>query len=579
MRSLFFTRILVAYSIIVLALFSVSFYFASRSVRTYHLDAVTKGLGGVNAIMCREILPCLGTAPTKELDAYVRHVGALTQKRITVIAMDGKVLADSEIEAARMENHGGRPEVADALRGRVGCSLRMSDTLKEQMLYVAAPVLRDGSVVAAVRSSEHVATLDMFLGRLRGSMLCSALVVTLLALAAVFIVSRKWSRPVEALVQAARNVAGGNLDTKVYVDTRDETAVLAMSFNDMVARVKQSVDALARQKDELAALIAALREGLLVVQLDGKAAMVNASFSALTGIAVKEGANYWESIRTPAVMELVERVLAERRHVHVDTEINGRQLVCNAEFIAQSGRAIITVHDVTEIAATAKMKREFVSNVSHELRTPLTSIKGFAETMLDGAQPEARRHIEVIVRNTERLINIVEDLLRLSDLERESFRLDLADTDVVDVLASVAKSLEKRFAEKGIMLVLEMPSAPLVVKADVFRLEQVFVNLLDNAAKYTDQGRVVVAARVGESGGAVVSVRDTGVGIPARNLPHIFERFYVVDKSRSRKLGGTGLGLAIVKHIVLLHHGTVAVESEEGKGSTFTVTLPGVVGS
>jgi len=574
MRSLLFTRILTAYSIIVLALFIAFFVFSNRAVRRYHLDAVGKSLADADAIVNHEILPYVTNAGArKDLQAYVLHVGKLTQKRITVVAPDGRVIADSEGDPATMDNHSGRLEIAEALRGRPGSSLRLSDTLKEPMLYVATPVMLDGKPVAAVRSSVPMNTLDAFLSSLRGTMLVIALIAAVLALASVFAVSRKWSRPIELLAQAARDVAAGKLDTKVYVDTRDETAALSLSFNDMVARVRGLLADQARRTDELNTIIASLDEGLVVIRADGSVILCNDRFTVLTGIPVRLKASYWESIRTPVVMEVAERALAERRHVQRELDINDRHLVCSGTFVETAGTAVITLHDVTDIMAMVKMKKEFVSNVSHELRTPLTSIKGYAETLLDGATPEARKYLEIVVRNTERLIAIVEDLLHLSELERDGCRLDLDTVDAGVVVANAAKSLEKRFAEKGLALVLNIPHGLTLVSADPFRIEQVVVNLLDNALKYTESGRVTVTVGSG-SGEVTVTVEDTGSGIPARDLPHIFERFYVVDKSRARKLGGTGLGLAIAKHIVLLHNGKIEARSDEGKGSAFTVSLP-----
>ncbi len=572
MKSALFTRILTAYSLIVLVLFVVFFFLSTRAVRNYYLGTVERSLADVGAIACHETLALLTNAAPAHLQPYIRHVGALTQKRISVIAPDGTVLADSEGDPARMENHAARPEVAQALRGTRGTALRISETLKEPLLYLALPLYDHDRLLAVVRVSTNLGAFESFLADLRGTMFLIALVMAILALAAIFVVSRRWSKPIELLAQAARAVAAGNLDTKVYVDTRDETAALALCFNDMVARIKHSLDELARQKDELNTIIVNLCEGLLVLQADGVVTVCNASFEALAGVAITRGAPYWECIRAPDIMELIERVLIEHRHVQRESELNGRHLLCNGDYAASSGHAVITLHDISDIMAVAKIKKDFVTNVSHELRTPLTSIKGFAETLLETASPADRRYVDIILRNTERLINIVADLLRLSELEREGFTLTCELLDLKELVESVARTFEKRAADKGLQLVLNLPgAAPLT--GDGFKLEQVFVNLLDNAIKYTEQGQVRISLR-SEPQQLVAVIEDTGAGIPDKDLPHVFERFYVVDKSRARALGGTGLGLAIAKHIVLLHHGTIDVTSALNHGTTFTVCLP-----
>jgi len=572
MKATFFTRILTAYSIIVLVLFVVFFFLSMRAVRNYYRGTVERSLADVGAIACHETMVLLTNATPAQLQPYICHVGALTQKRISVIAPDGSVLADSEGDPRRMENHAARPEVVMALRGQRGTALRRSETLKEPLLYLALPLYDHERLLAVVRVSTNLGAFETFLTDLRGTMFLIALVMAVLALAVIFVVAHRWSKPIELLAHAARAVAAGKLDTKVYVETRDETAALALCFNDMVARIKSSLDELARQKDELNTIIVNLREGLLVLQADGIVTVCNASFETLAGVAIKRGAPYWESIRMPDLMELIERVLAERRHVQRESELNGRHLLCSADYAASAGHAVIMLHDISDIMAVAKMKRDFVTNVSHELRTPLTSIKGFTETLLETASPDTRRYLDIILRNTERLTYIVADLLRLSELEHEGFILEREPLDLKELIENVARTFEKRMADKGLQLVLDMPSAaPLA--GDAFKLEQVFVNVIDNAIKYTGQGQLRISLRA-EPQQFVALIEDTGAGIPAKDLPHVFERFYVVDKSRARALGGTGLGLAIVKHIVLLHHGTIDVASEINHGTTITICLP-----
>jgi two-component system phosphate regulon sensor histidine kinase PhoR len=573
MRSAFFMRVFTTFSAIVLALFVAAFFLATRAVRTQYLAIVERGLADVGAIACHATLPLLTNAAHAQLQPYIQHVGALTQTRISIIAPDGTVLADSQADPARMDNHAVRPEVAQALRGVRGTARRLSETSREPLLYLAVPLDDHGRLLAVVRVSTSVGAFETFLADLRGRLALSALVMVALALLVMYLVWRRWAQPIELLARAARAVAAGDLTTKVYIDARDETATLGRCFNEMVARLKQNHATLARQKDELNTILANLSEGLLVLRQDGVVTLCNASFDALTGVSVTRGAAYWEAIRTPDLMEQIERVLADHRHSQRSVELNGRHVLCSADYAIGSDHAVITLHDISDIMAMARMKREFVTNVSHELRTPLASIKGFAETLQETVSADERHYVDIILRNTERLINIVADLLHLSQLERDGFTLECDRAVLNEIIDNVARTFMKRAADKGLQLVLDLPAAPLTLSADAFRLEQVFVNLLDNAIKYTDHGHVRIAAHA-EDAHIIITVADTGAGIPAKDLPRVFERFYVVDKSRARAMGGTGLGLAIAKHIVQLHRGTIDVTSQPGQGTTFTISLP-----
>ncbi len=266
----------------------------------------------------------------------------------------------------------------------------------------------------------------------------------------------------------------------------------------------------------------------------------------------------------------------ERKNLSHEITVNEMVFLCSASFLKTDGGIVVVFHDISEIKRLEKIKSDFVLNVSHELRTPLTSIKGYADTIDEGSLSEENRHyLTIIRRNTERLINIVGDLLTLSKLEEREFALSLEPVALPFLIERVLKLFEDQARSKGFSLKMEAPEDLPPVLGDPFKLEQVFINLLDNAMKYTDAGGIAITVAL--SGDEVIAkVSDTGTGIPQEHIPRIFERFYVVDKSRSKKMGGTGLGLSIVKHIVLLHNGTVRVESAAGKGSAFIVSLPAV---
>jgi two-component system phosphate regulon sensor histidine kinase PhoR len=286
-----------------------------------------------------------------------------------------------------------------------------------------------------------------------------------------------------------------------------------------------------------------------------------------------EGKFYWQTMRSPQLAELLKKVGTERRNFMEELTWGDRIFMCSVTLLEGGEETVSIFHDITEIKNIEEIKKDFVINVSHELRTPLTAIKGYAETLrreVDTAP--GKKYVEIVERNTNRLINIVNDLLLLSRLEEKAV-LELEDIDLGGFLENVIRIFDQRLKDKRLSLVVDVKENLPTIKADSFKLEQMLVNLLDNAIKYTDHGEIAISVGVQENR-VRIQVRDTGIGIPKENIPRIFERFYVVDKSRSRKSGGTGLGLSIVKHIVFLHQGTIGIESIPGEGTTVTVMLP-----
>ncbi|MCX6842829.1 MAG: ATP-binding protein [candidate division WOR-3 bacterium] len=393
-----------------------------------------------------------------------------------------------------------------------------------------------------------------------------------------FLTAHVLTQPVKSLTAAFRRISAGDLDVRVLPARQGRLRELGDSFNEMAFRTQELVAELTRQREALNTVIASIQEGLAVLDSSGVIVLANDSFRRICADRDVVGKHYWEAIRDPHVAGLVKAVGPGQSTATRRCDLGGRDYVCSAGFLPAADRLVLTLHDVTEISRTAEVKRDFVQNVSHELRTPLTAIKGFAETMQPTIDEANRPYLETIIRNTDRLVSLVQDLLTLSELEERGTELQVEDVDLKAMAEQILKLFEPRARAKGLVLrlsissLLPLPSS-LLLRADRFKLEQVFINLLDNAVKYTDRGEVeLVLGR--EDGEAVIKVRDTGPGIAPEHLPRLFERFYVVDKGRSRQLGGTGLGLSIVKHIVLLHSGEVTVESTPGAGTTFTITIP-----
>jgi two-component system phosphate regulon sensor histidine kinase PhoR len=375
------------------------------------------------------------------------------------------------------------------------------------------------------------------------------------------------------LTGAARQVAGGNFQTRVTILNKDEFKELGTAFNSMTGQVHRLFTEVSRQKEELIQMIASIREGLVVMAKDGKITLTNDSFKELIGEKTPEGKFHWEVIRRPKIQEFIERAMACGGLVTEEVRLDERYLLCTAGSLGPQGGLIITFHDLSDVKRVEAMKKDFIVNASHELRTPLSAIMGAMETLEDDGSCDDKATLDILKRHVERLRNIVDDLLRLSELEDKGLKLDIKDIDIRQVADSVLQLFSARFKDKGLTAEIRAAADLPRLRADAYQVEQMLINLVDNAVKYTEKGGVVISLKADPREFAI-DVEDTGYGIAPEHLPRLFERFYVVDKSRSRKLGGTGLGLAIVKHIVQLHGGTITVASKEGKGTTFTVRIP-----
>jgi len=472
-----------------------------------------------------------------------------------------------------MENHLFRPEIQASLRGEKQMSIRASSTLKTDMMYMSIPVAVDGQVKGALRLSYFMKDFKALMATLRGDLLKDVGLVTLLALVLAIFLTRSVTGPLREVIDASSKVAAGDFDVTVSTRRSGEFRGLARSFNAMTGKLKDMFGEIRLQNEEIGSILASIREGLCVLDGDARIILCNAGFRRIAGNDAPEGRHFWEVVRSSAAAEVVRKVRETGAEAGAEAAIVDRTDDCSAARPAAGDRSVVTLHDVTEFRALEKTKRDFAVNVSHELKTPLTAIKGFVETMEPRAGEENKPYLEIIRRNTDRLIAIVEDLLVLSQLEDRGQKFEKSDLPVRPLAENILKVFEKRAREKGLTLSLEAaPDLP-PVKADPLQVEGLLLNLVDNAVKYTEKGTVTVRL-ASRRDRFVIEVADTGIGIDAAHLPHIFERFYVADKSRSKKLGGTGLGLSIVKHMVMAHDGTVSVASRLGEGTTFTVSLP-----
>ena len=519
-------------------------------------------------------------------DAWCRAIARQSSSRVTVIRTDGVVLGDSERESALMDNHADRPEVIPALRGEVGSSERFSHTLQHEMVYVAVPYRENDRMAAVVRASLPLRTIGEVLGSFYWQMVVATIGVALLAATVSLVISRLMSRPLEEIRRGAERFAKGELTHKLLPPDSEELAALTDSMNQMAAQLDERIRTVTEQRNEHEAILDSMVEGVIAVDTDERIISLNDATGRMFAIDpdAARGKTLQEAIRNSELQEFTRTALKEDEPAQKDILVRGereRALQANGAKLSNAEGvrigAVIVLNDITKIRRLEQVRRDFVENVSHELKTPITSIKGFIETLRDGgvAEDKRRHFLGIVARQSDRLNAIVEDLLLLARTERasEAGGPPMELTRVCDVLRDAVEDCTLIATEKNITIDVSCDQE-LASLLSPHLVEQAVANLIDNAVKYSEAGRSVDVAAEKDDGDLVIRVADQGFGIERDKLPRLFERFFRVDKARSRTLGGTGLGLAIVKHIAEAHGGRVAVESVAGEGSTFTIHIP-----
>lgn len=387
-----------------------------------------------------------------------------------------------------------------------------------------------------------------------------------------YLLYRNIKRGVDELNIASQRIANGHYHIQFVPSRFREFNQLFFTFRQLAETIQANNLELRQKKSWLTTILNSIQEGLLVLDPSGKILITNTSFQKMVGTDRTEDRFYWQVIRHPEMSDVITRLQPQGEAISREIELAGRHFLLNA-VCSSTGDKVITFSDISEIVRVAEMKRDFIQNVSHELRTPLTAIKGYIETMEESVTGRELEYLNIIKRHTGRLIQLVNDLLVLSRLETAELPLKIEEISIRELITDVVSGFKPMMESKGLELKLDLPESDISLKGDRLYLEQAVVNLMDNAIRYTDRGVITVGFRV-VNGWVELTIQDTGIGIPSEHLPRIFERFYVVDRARSRLSGGTGLGLAIVKHIVNLHNGKITVESVPGTGSRFTIKLP-----
>jgi two-component system phosphate regulon sensor histidine kinase PhoR len=564
--------------------------FTSRAVKTLYLDELSTDLMAramlVRAYFEQEHLR-FDAASLALVQATCAQLGSSTDTRITIILPDGTVAGDSNDTPASMDNHGQRPEFLAAVGSGEGLETRFSATRQRDMMYAALPLRRDGTLTAVVRTAIPITPIDESLKAIYARLALVGTGVALLAALISWGVSKRIMRPLAAIKRGADRFAQGDLNERLTVPNASEIAGLAEAMNQMAAQLDDRIRTAVQQRNEQEAVLSSMVESVIAVDRTNRIITFNHAAAQLLGVEAEPitGRPLEEVVHNETLRGVVRRALESDAPIEGEVsieEVGGRVLQAHGTTLLDaSGQAIgavVVLNDVTRLRRLEQVRRDFVANVSHELKTPITSIKGFVETLLDGAidEPEdARRFLEIVQRQADRLNAIIEDLLTLSRIEQEEEHAEsILERGGLKAVVDAAVQLCQSGATAR-QIRLDVACEPdLYADINATLLEQGVVNLIDNAIKYSEPDDVIRIEALRGDREIQIRVSDQGCGIPQEQLPRLFERFYRVDKARSRRLGGTGLGLAIVKHIAHTHGGRVSVESQVGHGSTFAIHLP-----
>lgn len=552
-------------------------------VRDYQTADLRSQLGKEAQLVAEASRPLFNTPDAQlRLDELAKALGKQVETRITIIAPDGKVLGDSEDDPLAMENRAARPEVTSALSAGAGESVRFSTTLGQRMMYYAVRVDSAGQAVGVVRLALPVTAVENSVNYVISTIAWLAGITALLGVLLAALVARSTTKSIREVTVAAQKIASGELDQRIKVKSNDESGQLTHVFNDMALSLKKRVATISEEKARLAIILSSLADGVIMTDATGAIVLTNRAAENLFSFKGDKviGQPVIQGVRDHEIDGVLKACLKTAREQAVQIEPGAAKRFLRVIAIPLTAAnklsgALLLFQDLTELRDLQTMRRELVGNVSHELRTPLAAIKAIVETLADGAMDDrevAKDFLAKIDAEVDRLTQLVNELTDLSRIESGRAGLKLEPSDLKALIEAVAARLRPQAERQDLTVLLKLPVDLPPVPIDKGRIEQVVTNILHNAIKFTPPGGRITISAQAEPDVVAVSITDTGIGIAKEDLPHVFERFWKADRARSG--GGTGLGLAIAKHIVQAHGGSIRVESEEGKGSTFSFRLP-----
>lgn len=524
---------------------------------------------------------------TRYIDEYCKDIGKKTGTRVTIILPSGVVVGDSFGDIKMMENHMKRPEIMDALKRKKGVAIRYSSTLDKNMMYIALPVMHDTAVMAIVRTSVSVSAIDNKIKSVRNNIFIALFITILAAAMASLYVTRRMTYPIEQMKKGAAKFAKGDLRVRLAVPDSEELSELAVTMNQMAQNLDEKITAFKSRSMELEAVHASMQEGVIAIDKEEKIITINDAAIKMLDFPTSELKDRYilEVARNFEFQKFIQRALATPEPVEEDIVITrDKDLMLNIHSTAlydlEESRmgTLIIFHDITRIALLERLHKDFAANVSHELKTPLTAIKGFIETLqemvINQDTRESERFLKIIEKNVNRMIDLINDLLALSKLERlQGSNSQFENQNMAVLIHGAVNACHIIIQEKNSTVSIDCPE-DLMAMVDPILMEQAIINLVDNAVKHSpENSRVTITVSVRDTVIDMV-IKDNGCGIGKEHSSKIFNRFYRVDKARSRHEGGTGLGLAIVKHIIQYHRGEIDVESTKNEGSAFRISIP-----
>ena len=525
--------------------------------------------------------------PVPGIDPIIKRMGEDLGLRLTIVNAKGVVTADSEVPSERipeMDNHGGREEIRSAIMTGFGQSQRVSVTTDKEMLYMAQKVYLPGDNWGILRLSASLATVRKEISETLWALYSAAIGTFVLMVLCTLWLGRRIANPIENMTRMARRIAEGDFGLRILEYPKDEIGELGKAMDMMAKQLQTTIEKLNGETSQLTSVFRGMIEGVMVVNQGGEIVLVNNAFKRFfPQVKEIEGQAPLAAIRNSLITEAIRSAMVGKETFDLEIAVgseNNRFFQANVVPLRIDGHAkgcIAVFHDITRIKKLEQVRKDFLANVSHEIRTPLTTIKGYSETLLDVPPDEwegKRRFLQVILKHADRLSSLVADLLKLSAIDSNKVELHRTSVKMESLFKGLKQTYAKELDSKKLSMTFDEGIGGLSVYGDRGSLNRIFENLVDNAIKYTSPDGEIKLGASEDQDGIHVMVEDTGIGIPKKDLDRVFERFYRVDKERSRDIGGTGLGLAIVKNLVIANGGRVWAESRLGKGSTFHVVLP-----
>jgi two-component system phosphate regulon sensor histidine kinase PhoR len=602
MKRILFKRILLFYVIITPLLVIALELYLSNVIKNNYIEKLKDSLV-LQAHLIADQIP----ASSNNLDDFCKRLKEKTGARVTIVDSSGRVLGDSDEPSALMENHADRPEIRDADISEVGSSTRFSNTIKKDLFYLAIPINRNEGK-GFIRLSVPLEDVEIAVNKIRMRIIVGSLAALFIVILIGLLQTRRITKSIEDITSFSQDVTAGHFKKRLFLEKKGELGELGKNISNMAQELDSRLKQREREKIVIEAILNNMTDGLILTDTHGRIVLSNAAiknfFSFDSSI---EGKTLIEVFRKAELIEVIEGIVKGKEKIFREVEVTHPKelyIMVNAspfysyDKVGEISGVILTIHDITRLKKLEDIRKDFVANVSHEIRTPIAAIKGFSETLLGGAlddKENAHRFLETIRNHSERLNSLVSDLLTLSRIELGDIKIEKTDVDIENVIDTVFATLREKAEQKGLYLQKEISPGAQEIRADRDRLIQILLNLVDNGIKFTEKGGIAVKVKESKSplqsatniinsslvtshrslgDFKVISIEDTGIGIPKKHITRLGERFYRVDRARSRDLGGTGLGLAIVKHLVKAHGWEMEIESTEGKGTTVSLTLP-----